>query len=58
MAFKEENKIVEPVVEPVSLVEDEDDAALRRLGYTPSFKREFSNISTVGTRFYNRDSLC
>lgn len=47
MAFKEEHKVAEPIVEPVSVIEDEDDAALRRLGYTPSFKREFSNISTV-----------
>jgi hypothetical protein len=44
MAFKKENKVVQPVVEPVI---DEDDAALRALGYVPSFKREFSNISTV-----------
>jgi hypothetical protein len=44
MAFEEERKVVEPIVEPVV---DEDDAALRALGYVPSFKREFSNISTV-----------
>jgi hypothetical protein len=44
MASNEEHKVVKPIVEPVI---DEDDAALRALGYVPSFKREFSNISTV-----------
>ena len=44
MAFNEEHKAVKPIVKPVI---DEDDAALRALGYVPSFKREFSNISTV-----------
>jgi hypothetical protein len=49
MAFNEEHKVVQPVVEPVI---DEDDAALRALGYVPSFKREFSNISTVRFLLY------
>ena len=31
----------------VKPVEEDDDAALRALGYVPSFRREFSNISTV-----------
>jgi hypothetical protein len=31
----------------VKSVEEDDDAALRALGYVPSFRREFSNISTV-----------
>jgi hypothetical protein len=44
MALIEENKVMQPIVEPVI---DEDDAALRALGYVPSFKREFSNLSTV-----------
>lgn len=39
-------KVVEPIVEPAPSFDD-DDAALRALGYKPSFKREFSNISTV-----------
>jgi hypothetical protein len=34
------------VVQPASITDD-DDAALRALGYVPSFKREFSNLSTV-----------
>lgn len=49
MASNEDKKIVEPVVHDA--VEDDDDAALRRLGYTPSFKREFSNISTISFAF-------
>ena len=40
------SKIIEPIVEDASVM-DEDDAALRALGYVPSFKREFSNLSTV-----------
>jgi hypothetical protein len=31
----------------VKPAEEDDDAALRALGYVPSFRREFSNISTV-----------
>jgi hypothetical protein len=39
----------------VKPVEEDDDAALRALGYVPSFKREFSNISTV-RRYLDRGS--
>lgn len=43
------NKAGDAEVELVHVkpVEEDDDAALRALGYVPSFKREFSNISTV-----------
>jgi hypothetical protein len=48
MSFNEADKGVKPIVESVI---DEDDAALRAFGYVPSFKREFSNISTVSSFF-------
>ena len=44
MASKEEKRAIGHITEPMI---DEGDAALRALGYVPSFKREFSNISTV-----------
>ncbi|PVG00068.1 amino acid transporter [Serendipita vermifera] len=40
----------EQTVQPASIMDD-DDAALRALGYVPSFKREFSNLSTISFAF-------
>lgn len=39
-------------------VEEDDDAALRALGYVPSFKREFSNISTVRRYLDRGHKIC
>ncbi|CAG7851274.1 Uncharacterized amino-acid permease C15C4.04c [Serendipita indica DSM 11827] len=44
------SKIIEPVLDNASVIDD-DDAALRALGYVPSFKREFSNLSTISFAF-------
>ncbi|KAG8835935.1 hypothetical protein FRC17_000020 [Serendipita sp. 399] len=46
-------KVNEPVVATPndSSSDFDDDAALRALGYVPSFKREFSNLSTISFAF-------
>lgn len=43
----DEKKRVEYSVEEASPTTDADDQRLQELGYTPSFKREFTNLATV-----------